>query len=286
MYSPGSPGQPPGGAPGRPPGAGYAAGPPATPPVGRPPAGQPPAPPADRGPRRRRRWPWITAVAVGVVSVLIAVTAATGGLASDGTGPEQVPLGKSIDQVHFESTVLGGSWTTEKLGRRTYRNMTARIRVTNTSDRPATLFDYAKAVIPLQAWGGAMLSAQAKAYTGGTKTDELTPGVPTDVVINYTPNEGEEHAKRLTLRFCGFQHRSDFYYRGHQVWVPDCNTWSSFDPREMVSPQDIKAPGLSQAQLAQKARELNKQGAEARKRKVFDPEGIVAQVSIPLKGGS
>jgi len=228
----------------------------------------------------------IAGIAVGVVSVAVAVTAATGGFASAGSGPQQTPLGASIDQVHFTSKVLGGSWTTEKLGKHTYRNMSARLRVTNTGDRPATLIEYTKSVIPLQAWGGALLAAQAKAYTGGTETDELTPGIPTDVVVQYTPNTGEEHAKQLSLRFCTYEHRSDFYYSGHQVWVPECDNWATFDPREMVGPKDITAPGLSPAQIRQKAHRLNQQGAAARKAKVFDPTGVVAQVNIPLKGGS
>lgn len=228
----------------------------------------------------------MTAIAGGLVAVAVAVTAATHGFDSEGPSPAEVPIGTTIDQVHFQSTVLGASWTKQKLGPRVYRSMTARLRVTNTSDRPASLIDYTKAVIPLQAWGGALLAAEAKAYTGGTESDQLTPGVPTDVVVKYSPNDSEAHATHLTLRFCDFQHRSDFYYTGHEVWVPACNSWASFDPREMVGPDAITAPGLTRAQIAQKARELNKQGADARKRKVFDPEGIVAQVDIPLKGGA
>ena len=242
---------------------------------------------ADPAPRRRHPVLWILGGTGGVVVILLAITAVLGGFDSDGSGPPVTPIGKNIDQVRFESVVLGGSWGKQTILKKTSRFMAARVRVTNTGDRPASVNDFIASVIPLQAWGGGTLSAfDTKAYTGGTETDQLTPGVPTDVVLRYTPNAGQEHATVLNLRFCSFQHRSDFYYRGHLVWVPDCATWGTFDPREMVAPKDITAPGLSPAQIQQKARELNKQGEAARKKKVFDTHGIVAQVNIPLKGAS
>lgn len=228
----------------------------------------------------------LTGIVGGIVAIVAAITAATGGFASAGAGPEQAPVGKTIDQVHFTTQVLGASWVTQKLGKHRYRNMAARMRVTNTSDRPATLLEYTKGVVPLQAWAGALLAAQGKAYTGGTETDELTPGIPTDVVVQYTPNDGETHAKQLSLRFCSYEHRSEFYYTGHQIWATECDSWASFDPRELVGPRSITAPGLSKAQIAAKAKALNAQGTAARKKKVFNPEGIVAQVNIPLKGGA
>lgn len=272
--------QPPGGGPGAYPAGGYTTGAPAA-----PPAGERHVPRTGRGLLPSRSTLLMSAIASGLAATALVATTVTGGFAAEGSGPDVAPVGESIDQVHFETKVLGASWVTQKLGKRAYRNMAARLRVTNTADRPTTLADYTKAVIPLQAWGGALLSAQAKAYTGGTETDELTPGVPTDVVVKYTPNDNERHAGRLSLRFCGFEHRSDFYYSGHQIWVPECDSWGSFDPREMVSPKDITAPGHSPAEIAQKARELNKQGSAARKKKVFNPDGIVAQVNVPLRGG-
>lgn len=224
--------------------------------------------------------------AAGFVAVLIAITGATGGLASDGTGPATKPIGATIDQVHFRSTVLGAQWTRKKVLGKVQRSIAVRLRVTNTADRPAALLDYLKSVIPLQAWAGGLLSADGKAYTGGTETDQLTPGIPTDVVVNYTPDDSQAHTTRLDLRFCGYEHRSDFYYSGHQVWVVGCLGWSVFDPREMVSPRDISGPGVTPAVARKKARELNEQGHAARKSKVYATDGVVAEVDLTVKGGA
>lgn len=236
----------------------------------------------------RRKALWISAVAGGVVVLLIAVIAVTGGFASDGTAPRTVPLGKSIDQTEFQTTVLGGYWAqhTNAIGQTT-RTMVARLRVTNAGDRTASLDDYLKTVVPLQAWGGGLLSTiDTTAYNAGGKIDQLPPGIPVDVLAHYTPNPGDRHATTLNLRFCQVQHRSDFYYRGHQVWVPACEGWDVFDRREMVAPRDISGPGITQQQKVQKANELHKQGEAARKKKVFSYTGIVAQVNVPLKGAS
>lgn len=217
--------------------------------------------------------------------LLAAVIAVTGGFASDGTGPDDVAVGKPVDQNQFTSTVVTGYWEQKKVLGKTSRSMVARLRVTNTGDRSASLNDYLRTVIPLQAWGGGLLSTiDTKAYIGGSDTDQLPPGIPADVLAHYTPNKGEEHTTKLTLRFCSVEHRSDFYYRGHQVWVPECDNWASLDKRELVGPNMISGPGITQRQKVQKADELRKQGEAARKAKAFSTTGIVAQVNVPLKG--
>lgn len=240
--------------------------------------------PYDREPRRPRRALWIAAISGGVLAILIAVTAATGGFASENTGPARIPLGKNVDQHRFQTTVLGGYWTKKKILSKTYRSMVARLRVTNTGGRPATLDDYLGTVIPLQAYaGGALSTLDTKAYSGGTETHDLPVGVPVDVLAHYTPNTGEEHTTRLTLRFCELDRRSAFFYQGHQIWSVACGGWSTLDPRQMVGPQAITGPGLTWQQKVQKAKELNRQGEAAHKKKVLSTEGITAQVDIPLK---
>lgn len=267
------------------------------PPQGRPPQGQdqrrpprsaPPQDPYGPAPGPRRRLLWTAAVTGGVLVLLIAVIAVTGGFASDGTAPPTVPLGKSIDQTEFQTTVLNGYWAqhTNVIGQTT-RTMVARLRVTNVGDRTASLDDYLKTVVPLQAWGAGLLSTiDTTAYIGSDKVEQLPPGIPVDVLAHYTPNTSDKHATTLNLRFCQIQHRSDFYYRGHQVWVPACDGWGVFDRRELVAPRDISGPGITQQQKVQKANELHKQGEAARKKKVFSYTGIVAQVNVPLKGAS
>lgn len=251
-------------------------------PQGRPAQVQPPQGPFDAPSRIRRRLLWASAITGGVVILLTGVIAVTGGFASD-SALKQVPVGESIDQNQFKTTVIGGYWTKNASG----REMVARMRVTNTGDKTVSLNDFLKAAIPLQAWKRALISTiNTEAYTGGSKTDELTPGIPVDVRAHYLPDPGQGHATRLTLRFCGIEHRSDFYYQGHQVWVEACEGWGSFDPRETVAPQDISGPGVTWQQKVQKANELHRQGEATRKKRVFNTDGVIAQVNVPLKGAS
>lgn len=192
--------------------------------------------------------------AVPVVLVIGAI-AVTGGFAAEGSGPDVVAAGKPVDQVRFSSTVLSAGWERHKLLGKVHRYIVVRLRVTNTSDRSVALIDYAQSVIPLQAWGGSVLQKYA-ATTGGTRTQTLQPGVPTDVRFQLTPDRGQEHTRTLNLRFCEWEHHGDFFY-GHKYWLRLCQNWYGIHLKD----------------------------AE-RKRNAYDPEGIAAQVNVKLTGGA
>ena len=253
MHSSGPPAPPPGhdragapryGPPNGPPGAASASHAPA-----------PAARHAGKATRSHRRLVWTIVYAAAPVVLLLGTIAVTGGFAGEGPGPDVVAVGKPVDQVRFSSTVLGAGWERHKLLGKAHRYMVARIRVTNTSDRSVALNDYAQSVIPLQAWGGSVLQ-KYEAATGGTETQTLQPGVPTDVSFQLTPDTGQEHARSPNLRFCQWENHDDFFY-GHRYWLRDCKNWYGIYLKD----------------------------AE-RKRNAYNPEGIAAQVNIRLKGGA
>jgi hypothetical protein len=205
--------------------------------------------------RPRRTALWVGAGIAAVVVLVIGITAATGGFAASGGGPDVVATGRPVDQVKFSSVAVSAAWERKALNNKMHRYIVARLRVTNTSDRTVAVNDYIQSVIPLQAWGGSILQ-EYKAYSGGTETDSLQPGIPTDLSMQLTPDKGQESAKTLNLRFCTYEDDDDFFY-GHKNWIRDCANWYGIF-------------------IPDKQRRAN----------AYSSSGIAAQVNVPVKGGA
>jgi hypothetical protein len=218
-----------------------------------PPQGAAAARHAEQRPRRTALW--VAGAVTAVILLVVGITAATGGFAADGGGPDVVATGTPVDQVKFSSVALSAAWERHKLDGKSHRYIVARLRVTNTSDRTVPVNDYIQSVIPLQAWGGSILQ-EYKAYSGGTETDTLQPGIPTDLTMQLTPDKGQEAATTLNLRFCAYDHDDDFFY-GHKNWMRACANWYGIF-------------------LPDKQRRAN----------AYNTNGIAAQVNVPVKGGA